>query len=169
MPHPKDDYISNKKAQCLQSQWELNLGQSNCWVTFGHFALKLGERTRNLWVLLIYFLSLYHLVTASPPLKYNKCSYQYFLPQLNVYPGNTNWRGRLSTVDLIKVAYFENKVNYIFNTKGAEGSQSYRAIHISKTYPRLKYLYIKFPPKFKFETALGNKIGQILSDVWSRL
>ena len=40
---------------------------------------------------------------------------------VNILPGNTNPGGRLSTVDLlIKVPCFVNKVNNIFNAKGAE-------------------------------------------------
>jgi hypothetical protein len=42
----------------------------------------------------------------------------HFIHNVSVTPGNPNWRGRLSTVDLtIKVACFCKKVNNVCNIK----------------------------------------------------
>ncbi len=58
---------------------------------------------------------------------------------MNTTPGNANWGGGLSTVDLlIEVACFDKNVNIIFNKKGTDlnklvqGGQLYWAFPFGK-------------------------------------
>jgi hypothetical protein len=94
-------------------------------------------------------------------------------------PGNTIWRGRLNTVDLlIKVTCFVKKRKIIFSIVKAvdpnwlvqgQGGQLYRALPFSKTSldkrTNLFYKSVCYEGKKTFKTYLGMWLVLFLGDL----